>query len=218
MALTFYFGSGSPYAWRAHLALEHKGVAYESKLLSFSKGETRTDAFRALNPRGKVPTLVDDGFVIYESLPVMEYLEERFPDAPALLPPASDVQARATTRRIATEVHTYLGGATTRLGQQVFFRKPEDWDHSRIAEEVKKLTDELGRVEGMLDAQGHFEGGDAPLADYTLYPLLAIHSRMLPRLRDLGLKDVIGPRGKALMARIEALPFYNATYPPHWRE
>ena len=64
---TFYYGSGSPYAWKVWLALEHKQLEYDLKLLSFDRGETRAPEFRALNPRGKVPTLVDDGLVLWES-------------------------------------------------------------------------------------------------------------------------------------------------------
>ena len=66
MALTFYFGSGSPFAWKVWLALEHKGIAYTPKRLSFDADETRKPEFLAINPRGRVPTIVDDGFALYE--------------------------------------------------------------------------------------------------------------------------------------------------------
>ena len=49
MALTLYYGSGSPYAWRVQLALECKAIAYERKVLSFSAGDTRKPEFIALN-------------------------------------------------------------------------------------------------------------------------------------------------------------------------
>ena len=63
MAIELYWGSGSPFAWRVMLTLEVKGLAYESKLLEFSKGEHQTPAYLQLNPRGKVPTLKDGDFV-----------------------------------------------------------------------------------------------------------------------------------------------------------
>ena len=53
MALDFYYGSGSPYAWKVWLVLEHKSIPYEFKLLSFDKDETQSPAFLAVNPRGK---------------------------------------------------------------------------------------------------------------------------------------------------------------------
>ena len=64
MALTFYYASGSPYAWRVWLALEHKAVPYELKQLSFDAGDLKTPEFRGLNPRQKVPVIVDDGFTL----------------------------------------------------------------------------------------------------------------------------------------------------------
>ena len=53
MALDFYYGSGSPYAWRVWLALEHKQVPYELKLMSFDAGDLEKPAFLAINQRHK---------------------------------------------------------------------------------------------------------------------------------------------------------------------
>jgi glutathione S-transferase len=64
------------------LALEVKGLAYESKLLEFSKDEHKTPSYLKLNPRGKVPTLKDGDFVIYESVAIMAYLDRKYPDPP----------------------------------------------------------------------------------------------------------------------------------------
>src|SRR3954462_4236936 len=55
MALVFHGASGSPYAWRVWLALEHKRIPYELRTLSFDKGDLKAAEFRALNPRGRVP-------------------------------------------------------------------------------------------------------------------------------------------------------------------
>ncbi len=82
MAITFYYGSGSPFAWRVWLALEHKQLPYELKLMSLQNGELKKAEFLAINPRGKVPVLVDEGWVIRESAVILEYLEERYPDRP----------------------------------------------------------------------------------------------------------------------------------------
>ena len=79
MAITFYWGSGSPPSWRVALALEHKTLPYESRLLSFSGGEHKSKEFLAVNPRGKVPAIVDDGFALWESSAIVEYLDQRYP-------------------------------------------------------------------------------------------------------------------------------------------
>src|SRR5262249_24724383 len=84
VACPFYFGSGSPFAWKVWLTLEHKGIAYTAKRLSFDKDETRTPEFLAINPRGRVPAIVDDGFALYESNAICEYLEEKYPQNPLL--------------------------------------------------------------------------------------------------------------------------------------
>ena len=101
MALTFYYGSGSPYAWKVWLALEHKGIPYEAKRLMFDPDQTKTPEFLKINPRGRVPAIVDDGFALSESNAIVEYLEDRYPEKP-LLP--KDVKARANARRLIAEV------------------------------------------------------------------------------------------------------------------
>ncbi len=77
MALELYWGSGSPFAWRVMLMLELKGLAYQSTLLEFSKGDHKAARFLKLNPRGKVPVLKDDDFVLNESLAIMAYLDKK---------------------------------------------------------------------------------------------------------------------------------------------
>src|SRR5260221_13042114 len=82
MALEVYWASGSPFAWRGLLTLEAKRLPYQSKLLTFSKGEHKSPEYLAMNPRGKEPTLKDGDFVLYEPLPIMEYLDRPNPDRP----------------------------------------------------------------------------------------------------------------------------------------
>src|SRR5438094_9144070 len=125
MALTLYYGSGSPYAWRAQFALEHKALPYELKVLSFSAGDTRKPEFVALNPRHQVPVLVDGDFVLYESNAIAEYLDEAFPATGALLFPG-DTRTRALVRRMVLEVDNYFATTADQLLVQIFFNKPED--------------------------------------------------------------------------------------------
>jgi glutathione S-transferase len=91
--------SGSPFGWRVHLALEHKGADCEVKILSASDGDLRKDDFLAINPRAKVPALTDGDFSPYESGAVLEYLEDELPDGPTLFP--GDAQQRALVRRLS---------------------------------------------------------------------------------------------------------------------
>ena len=79
MALTLYWGSGSPYSWRVLLALEHKKLAYDSHLLHFDKQEHQSPQMLKLNPRGRLPVLKDGDYVVFESVAVMYYLERKYP-------------------------------------------------------------------------------------------------------------------------------------------
>src|SRR3954471_4852627 len=114
MSLILYYGSGSPYAWRAQLALEHKALPYELKVLSFSAGDTRKPEFVALNPRHQVPVLVDGDFTLYESSAIVEYLDEAYPATGARLFPG-DVRTRAVIRRLILEIDNYVAKTTETL-------------------------------------------------------------------------------------------------------
>ena len=133
MPLVLYYGSGSPYAWRVQLALEHKALPYERKVLSFSAGDTRKPEFLALNPRHRVPVLVDGDFVLYESNAIVEYLDEAYPATGAPLFPG-DVRTRALVRRLIMEVDGYFDHAIDPLTTQAFGKKPEERDPKQIAD------------------------------------------------------------------------------------
>src|SRR6202035_6058923 len=84
MALTLYWGSGSPFSWRILLALEHKGLQYESKLLHFDQQEHQSPQMLKMNPRGRVPVLKDGDYVVFESVAILYYLEMKYLLAPSL--------------------------------------------------------------------------------------------------------------------------------------
>ena len=145
MALTFYYASGSPFAWRVWLALEHKQLAYEHKVMSFSAGDLKKPEFLAINPRHKVPAIVDDGFALYESQAILEYLEERHPARPSLFP--GDLRQRALVRRIVQEADQYLIVAFDPLMDQIFFTAQDEWG-SRCDREGAREADRGAAVLG----------------------------------------------------------------------
>ncbi|MBW8369029.1 MAG: glutathione S-transferase family protein [Arenimonas sp.] len=79
-ALTLYHNPRSRSA-SARVLLEALGVPYEVKLVDFAAGQTRTPEFLAINPLGKLPTLVHDGAVVTEQVAITIYLADRFPAA-----------------------------------------------------------------------------------------------------------------------------------------
>jgi glutathione S-transferase len=88
------FGCPNTRSMRAAWALEEAGAKYDYVKLDLRKGEGRSTQFLAVNPGGKVPTLVDDAVVISESGAIVTYIGERFPDS-GLVPPLSQPGQRA---------------------------------------------------------------------------------------------------------------------------
>lgn len=213
MSLLLYSGSGSPFVWRVELALEHKGLAYSRQLLSFSARDTERPEFAKLNPRRKVPVLVDDDFVLFESAAIVEYLEERFPDQPALFP--SDVRERALVRRVVREIDGEFQQAEHALSQEFFFKPSDARNAAVIAEAERVALAELAYFEKLV--QGEFLLGALSAADFALYPFVALLARYELRDPSLGFTRALGPRLSAWKARIEALPYFDKTYPPHWQ-
>src|SRR3954453_4340279 len=89
---TLYFAPGAS-SMAVHIALHEIGVAFESKPMSFKRNDMRSPNYLALNPEGKVPTLLVDGRPLTEVAAILFYLARRFPDAELL--PHDDIEAEA---------------------------------------------------------------------------------------------------------------------------
>lgn len=212
--LAFYCGSGSPYAWRVWLALEHKQIPYELKMQSFSGGDLKKPEYLAINPRARVPAIRDDAGALFESVAILEYLDEAYRSGLPLYP--GDARQRAIVRRLVQEADQYYALAMEKIVDQVLFTPPERWDLAAIAAARAGLAQELERWERY--ATDAFLAGNAPTAaDFTLYPLLALTRRMEKKKPDLDLAAMTGPAVAAWIARMEALTIVAKTWPPHWK-
>ncbi len=80
--LEVFWVSGCPYSWRVLLALEVKHLNCVSRCLQTDNGDLDAAEYRRLNPRGGVPTLRDDDFVVSESLAILAYLDREYPEPP----------------------------------------------------------------------------------------------------------------------------------------
>ena len=96
MKLYTYYRSQA--SFRVRIALNLKGIAREDSYLHLEKGDQFVAEYRALNPQMMVPTLIDDGVELFQSLAILEYLNERYPQPP-LLP--AEPEARAWVRGLA---------------------------------------------------------------------------------------------------------------------
>ncbi|MGR9053346.1 MAG: glutathione S-transferase family protein, partial [Gammaproteobacteria bacterium] len=100
-----YFGPPSIYGRKVLIVLMEKKLDFGIRLINFADKDQRKPDYLALNPNGKVPTLIDRGHVIYESSAIAEYLDEAYP-SPPLMP--SDPYQRARIRMIDDFCDLYL--------------------------------------------------------------------------------------------------------------
>jgi maleylpyruvate isomerase len=156
-------------AYRVRLALNYKGLSYEQVAIDLRKGEQRTPEFLKINPQGLVPVLEDDGIVLTQSLPILNYLEERYPE-PALLP--KDLPGRATSRAIAVAIACEIHPLNNLRVLQYLERELGLDEARRLAWYRHWVAEGFGAIEAMLArSAGAFCVGDAPsLADVCLVP------------------------------------------------
>jgi glutathione S-transferase len=215
MAVEFYHGHGSPYSWRVWLALELKQIPYEVKVLSFQAGDTRKPEFVALNPRHRVPTVVDGSFVVYESTAILEYLDERFDSGVKLFP--GNAQDRFRVRRLIRESEEYLDReGIDPITTELFSGEGHVADQAKIDKARVRLGEELQYFSKQL--QGEYLAGSQPTAaDVVLYPWMGYVKRITFRKPETKLTELVPAPLAAWAKRIEAWPFFDKTFPPHWK-
>jgi maleylacetoacetate isomerase len=158
-------------AYRVRIALNLKRVEYESRMVNVLEAAQKSDEYRALNPQGLVPMLEIDGLRLTQSLAIIVYLDQRFPDPPLMPHDIADgAHVRALALAIACDIHPlnnlrvlkYLGGT---LGVE---------QEARDAWYRHWVSDGLAALEAMAAPRsGAFLFGDTPtLADICLVPQL----------------------------------------------
>lgn len=162
-------------AYRVRIGLELKGLAWEARLVHLVRegGEQHLDAYRALNPQQLVPTLLHDGHTLTQSLAIVEYLEERFPQVP-LLP--ADAAGRARVRALAQLVACDIHPINNLRVMQYLERDLELPADARTQWTLHWIAEGFQAMEALLansSATGTFCHGDRPgLADLCLLPQL----------------------------------------------
>ena len=121
--ITFYYGSGSPFAWRVWFALEHKQLPYDLRVMSFSNKDHLQPEFIKLNPHHQIPVIVDNGFSLYESTAILEYLDEAYPDSDMGLLYPGDPKQRALIRRLILEADANIHAKQSKTLIQLSFGK-----------------------------------------------------------------------------------------------
>ena len=167
MRLYDYWRSSA--AYRVRIALNFKGLTYEQVPIDLRAGAQRAPAFLEINPQGLVPVLEDDGVRLTQSLPILNYLEERYPE-PALLP--KDAAGRATSRAIAVAIACEIHPLNNLRVLQYLERELGLGEAQRMVWYHHWVTEGLRAIEAMVARSGgDFCVGDAPsLADVCLVP------------------------------------------------
>ena len=207
MKLYTYFRSSA--AFRARIALNLKGIAYEAIPVNIRPpaAEHRTPEFLALNPQGLVPALVDGNNTITQSLAIIEYLDETHPDPPFLPRSAADrARVRALALAIACEMHPLnnsrvLSYLRSPLGHEE--DTVNSWYHHWIRTGFSGLEEEARRTSG----DGHHMFGSAvTLADIYIVPQMYNARRFKCDLEPY-------PTLRSISAPLESLPAFAKAAP-----
>jgi glutathione S-transferase len=229
--LELYHGGHTTCSRKARLCLREKGLAYTSHFLNLRAFEQHAPQYLALNPNGVVPTLVDDGAPVIDSMLINEYIDEKFEHGPRLRPtnPLDKAHMRVWTKLAADhgltgvvpriwptfKAHTDKlapAALTAMLGRIPLQERKERWtkvaaggfgDHD-VAEGRKAAMLILARMEAGLDNGPWLMGEQYTLADIDLVPFIDRFAEFYP--------DLLGPQVTAWLARMRARPAVVAVW------
>ncbi len=207
MKLYGFFRSSA--AYRVRIALGLKGVAWETVVVDLRApvSAQHSREFRALNPHGLIPVLIDGERALTQSLAIIEYLDETHPQPP-LLPrsPAARAAVRALALAVACDIHPLnnsrvLGYLRTQLAQDE--GAVQRWYAHWIAQGFAALEDDARRLSG--DGR-HLYGDTVTLADVCIVPQMANARRFNCELAPY-------PTLRAICAHLESLPAFAQAAP-----
>jgi glutathione S-transferase len=176
MPIKLYDSKVSPYARKVRLVAAELEIPLEKISLDFQKGDPQKPEYLALNPNGKVPTIDDDGFVLWESIAILKYIASK---KPGLLPSDARGSAQADQWMIwwANHAEPAIELLLYELALKPFFGKP-----GNDASIIQEARDQLERYLPVLDKQLHgkeFVLGKLSIVDFAMAPPLELSQRRL---------------------------------------
>jgi glutathione S-transferase len=199
MMLKLYDFKSSPNCQRVKVVLAEKNLTYEIVPVDLRKQEQKKPEYLKLNPYGKVPVLTDDFTVLYESLIINEYLNEKYPDPP-LMP--KDPGGKAKARILIDYGMAHFDSAYQKLRMELM-KDPKEQSQPIIDGAKSDLKKLLQRFEDEIGDQPYLMG-DFSLVDANLIPRFT-------RLEGFGvLPDPALPRLGKYMERMKARPSVKA--------
>ena len=206
MSRVLYTYWRSSAAYRVRIALGLKALPYESRVVDLRTGAQGGVGYRMLNPQGLVPLLIDGDVAIAQTLAIMEYLEEAYPERP-LLPrgPAERARVRAAALMLIADTHPLINlvGPVAYLRDTLGHEQPalDGWVTHWIARGLAPLE------EAAEAGAGPYMFGDTPtIADVTLVP-------QMYSARRLRMDLTAYPRLVAIDKRMNAMPEVRAAAP-----
>ncbi len=200
-----YFRSST--SVRVRVALAMKGLSYDYVAWNLRTGGHRSPDYLAINPQGVVPALEIDGLILTQSLPIIEYLEERFPD-PALLPSdsAGRARVRALAAMIACDVHP-LNNLRVLRHLETTFGADAEAQATWFRHWARATLDPMEKLLASAPQTGAFCHGERPgLADLCLFAQLLNNRRF-------GLLDTEWPTLARIYAACMEIPAFRAARP-----
>ena len=171
MKLRLFNTANSSPSHRVRIALALKGVPYEYVAVDIRKMAHRQADYVAMNPQGVLPTLEVDGVALAQTLAIVEWLEETFPE-PSLLP--RDALARAKVRRVAAMIATDITPLHSMRVSKAIVKDLGQTSDALRAWAQRWMSEGLAAVEKVIDQRGAFCFGEVPtMADVFLIP--AVH-------------------------------------------
>jgi GST-like protein len=157
----------TPNGWKISIALAEMGLPYELRVIDFAQNEQKSDWYLKINPNGRIPALVDDGFSLFESGAILIYLAEK---TGRFLP--TEVQARS---RVIQWLMFQMSGVGPMMGQaNVFLRYFPEKIQPAIDRYQREVTRLFGVMEHQLAAHEYI-AGDYTIADMALWPWVSGH-------------------------------------------
>jgi glutathione S-transferase len=220
MAIDFYWGSGSPPCWRVALALEYKGLPYQSHLLHFDRQEHKSPQMLAMNFRGRLPVLRDDDYVAFESLAILYYLDRKYPEPPIF---GRDPHEAGVIMRVICEYQSYAEPPLKQIVEALFSPASERPGAIDLTEAMHRVAGEARTIEQRLARSDWVVGETFSAADMMIYPDIRLLLRALqrPQAHELAARflpmEINYPAIGRWLQRVATLPGHDRTWPPHWR-
>jgi glutathione S-transferase len=186
---------------KVRIALLEKGLEFERINVDLSKREQKSPEYLKIHPFGQIPALDDEGFIIYDSTVINEYLEDEYP-YPSLMPNHSEGRARA--RLLEDLRDTHFNPYFVHIIYEM--RKPEgERDNQRIDNAKTEITKCLDRLEAELDGKEYL-AGTFSLADVAFMSNFELLDRFgIPVAADKY------PNTAAWIGRLKARPSFAAS-------